>query len=103
MHEHLENFTDKAIRVVMKAQEESRRLGHNHLGSEQILLGLIGEGKGIAANTLKSAGIDLKVARKKVEEIIGRGSGLMSVQIPFTPRGKRVVERARNEAQQLGA
>ncbi|GJN01624.1 hypothetical protein PR202_ga18903 [Eleusine coracana subsp. coracana] len=68
-----ERFTEKAIKVIMLAQEEARRLGHNFVGTEQILLGLIGEGTGIAAKVLKSMGINLKDARVEVEKIIGRG------------------------------
>ncbi|KVH98191.1 AAA+ ATPase domain-containing protein [Cynara cardunculus var. scolymus] len=81
-----ERFTEKAIKVIMLAQEEARRLGHNFVGTEQILLGLIGEGTGIAAKVLKSMGINLKDARVEVEKIIGRGSGFVAVEIPFTPR-----------------
>ena len=97
-----ERFTEKAIKVVMLAQEEARRLGHNFVGTEQIMLGLIGEGTGIAAKVLKSMGISLKEARVEVEKIIGRGSGFVAVEIPFTPRAKRVLELALEEARQLG-
>jgi len=185
-----QRFTEKAIKVVMLAQEEARRLGHNFVGTEQvsefvlvvvvaracdskgklrrtsgargaerprfererasarrvyggrragsidsnaltrmrgtrcaratarardaradgdyfciraqIMLGLIGEGTGIAAKVLKSMGISLKEARIEVEKIIGRGSGFVAVEIPFTPRAKRVLELALEEARQLG-
>ena len=97
-----ERFTEKAIKVIMLAQEEARRLGHNFVGTEQILLGLIGEGTGIAAKTLKSMGVNLKDARIEVEKIIGRGSGFVAVEIPFTPRAKRVLELSWEEARQLG-
>ncbi len=97
-----ERFTEKAIKVIMLAQEEARRLGHNFVGTEQILLGLIGEGTGIAAKTLKSMGVNLKDARVEVEKIIGRGSGFVAVEIPFTPRAKRVLELSWDEARQLG-
>ncbi len=97
-----ERFTEKAIKVVMLAQEEARRLGHNFVGTEQILLGLIGEGTGIAAKVLKSMGVNLKEARVEVEKIIGRGSGFVAVEIPFTPRAKRVLELSLEEARQLG-
>lgn len=161
----------QAIKVVMLAQEEARRLGHNFVGTEQIMLGLIGEGTGIAAKArpaprrtlgplaarrrrgrirarrvvapgwgfgrlfapsapaggcpslqpsrvrlnvtrlppcaapsqvLKAMGINLKEARTEVEKIIGRGSGFVAVEIPFTPRAKRVLELALEEARQLG-
>ena len=86
----------------MLAQEEARRLGHNFVGTEQILLGLIGEGTGVAAKVLKSMGVNLKDARVEVEKIIGRGSGFVAVEIPFTPRAKRVLELSLEEARQLG-
>ncbi|VFQ81852.1 unnamed protein product [Cuscuta campestris] len=97
-----ERFTEKAIKVIMLSQEEARRLGHNFVGTEQILLGLIGEGTGIAAKVLKSVGINLKDARMEVEKIVGRGSGFVAIEIPFTPRAKRVLELSLEEARQLG-
>ncbi len=97
-----ERFTEKAIKVIMLAQEEARRLGHNFVGTEQILLGLIGEGTGVAAKVLRSMGVNLKDARIEVEKIIGRGSGFVAVEIPFTPRAKRVLELSLEEARQLG-
>ena len=69
----------------------------------QVLLGLIGESTGIAAKVLKSLGVQLKDARVEVEKIIGRGSGFVAVEIPFTPRAKRVLELSLEEARQLGA
>jgi ATP-dependent Clp protease ATP-binding subunit ClpC len=72
------------------------------VGTEQILLGLIGEGTGVAAKVLKSMGVNLKDARVEVEKIIGRGSGFVAVEIPFTPRAKRVLELSLEEARQLG-
>ena len=65
-----ERFTEKAIKVIMLAQEESRRLGHNFVGTEQILLGLIGEGTGVGPRALKTLGVTLKDARVEVEKII---------------------------------
>ena len=97
-----ERFTEKAIKVIMLAQEEARRLGHNFVGTEQILLGLIGEGTGVAAKVLKTLGVNLKDSRIEVEKIIGRGSGFVAVEIPFTPRAKRVLELSLEEARQLG-
>ena len=97
-----ERFTEKAIRVIMLAQEESRRLGHNFVGTEQLLLGLIAEGSGIASKTLKSMGVNIKEAREEVEKIIGRGCGFVAVEIPFTPRAKKVLELSWDEARQLG-
>lgn len=97
-----ERFTESAIKVIMLAQEESRRLGHNFVGTEQILLGLIGEENGVAAKSLKECGLTLAAARAEVETIIGRGSSRISVQIPFTPRARRVLELAWREARLLG-
>ncbi|CAA7056392.1 unnamed protein product [Microthlaspi erraticum] len=98
-----ERFTLEAIKVITLSQEEALRHGHNFVGTEQILLGLVGEGTGIAAKALKSMGINLKDARVEVEKIIGRGSGfVVAVEIPFTPRAKRVLELSLAEARQLG-
>ena len=97
-----ERFTEKAIKVIMLAQEEARRLGHNFVGTEQVLLGLIGEGTGEGPKVLKNMGVTLKDARMEVEKIIGRGSGFVAVEIPFTPRAKRVLELSLEEARQLG-
>lgn len=97
-----ERFTEKAIKVVMLSQEESRRLGHNFVGTEQILLGLIGEGTGVAFKVLRDEGLNLKDARMQVERIIGRGSGFVAVEIPFTPRAKRVLENSIEESRDLG-
>ena len=70
-----ERFTEKAIRVIMLAQEESRRLGHNFVGTEQLLLGLIAEGTGIASKTLKSMGVNIKEAREEVARRVLRKLG----------------------------
>ena len=96
-----ERFTEKAIKVIMLAQEEARRLGHNFVGTEQILLGLIGEGTGVAAKVLKSLGVNLKDSRIEVEKIIGRGSGFVAMEIPYTPRGIYVLDLSLEEARQL--
>jgi ATP-dependent Clp protease ATP-binding subunit ClpC len=97
-----EAFTEKAIKSIILAQEESRRLGHNFVGTEQILLGLLGEGSGIGARALQSAGVTLKAARVEVEKISGRGNFLVSVEIPFTEGTKGVFERSFAESQRLG-
>jgi len=98
-----ERFTEKAIKVIMLAQEESRRLGHNFVGTEVVLLGLIGEATGMAAQTLKGAGLNLKDARVEVENVLGRGTGFVAVEIPFTVACKRLLEFSWNEARQLGS
>lgn len=97
-----ERFTDTAIKVIRLAQEEARRLGHNFVGTEQILLGLIGEGTGVAAVVLQSLGITLQEVRAEIEKIIGRGSGFVAVEIPFTPRSKRVLELSLEESRSFG-
>lgn len=97
-----ELFTEKAIKAVMLAQNEARRTGHNLVGTEQVLLGLIGEGTSVAAKVLSDLGVTLQNARVEVEKIIGRGSGFVPAEIPFTPRVKRVFEQAMMEARQLG-
>ena len=97
-----ERFTDRARRVVVLAQEEARMLHHNYIGTEHILLGLIGEGEGVAAKALESLGISLEAVRQEVEEIIGRGQQAPPGHIAFTPRAKKVLELALREAQQLG-
>ena len=97
-----ERYTEKSIRVIMLAQEESRRLGHKFVGAEHLLLGIIGEGEGIGAKVLHSMGVYLKNARIEVEKIIRRGWGFVALKIPFTPRAKRVLELSLEEAYQLG-
>jgi ATP-dependent Clp protease ATP-binding subunit ClpC len=97
-----ERFTDKARRVVVLAQEEARMLDHNYIGTEHLLLGLIPEGEGVAAQALTTMGIGLDAVREQVEQIIGRGKGRPAGHIPFTPRAKKVLELALREALQLG-
>jgi ATP-dependent Clp protease ATP-binding subunit ClpA len=97
-----ERFTDRARRVVVLAEEEARMLHHNYIGTEHILLGLIGEGEGVAAKTLESLGVSLDVVRQQVEEIIGQGQQPPSDSIPFTPRAKKVFELSLRESLQLG-
>ena len=93
-----ERFTDRARRVVVLAQEEARRLNHNYIGTEHILLGLVREGEGVAAQALESLGISLEAVRAQVEEIIGRGGQAPADHIPFTPRAKKVLEFSLREA-----
>ena len=97
-----EHFSKEAIKVIMLAQEEARRLGHNLVGSEQVLLGLIGENTSVAAKVLNDLGINIKNARVEVEKIIGRGSRFVSAEIPFTPKMKRVFDKSFEAARQLG-
>jgi Clp amino terminal domain, pathogenicity island component/UvrB/uvrC motif len=98
-----ERFTDRARRVVVLAQDEARMLNHDYIGTEHVLLGLIHEGKGVAAKALESLGISLAAVREQVEETIGRGQQeAPSGHIPFTPRAKKVLELSLREALQLG-
>ena len=97
-----EHFTDKSVKAIMLSQEEARRLGHNFVGTEQILLGLIAEGTGVAAKVLIDLGVTLQDTRKQVEKVIGRGTGYVPAEIPFTPKVKRVFEQSFEEARQLG-
>jgi ATP-dependent Clp protease ATP-binding subunit ClpA len=97
-----ERFTDQARRVVVLAQEEARNLGHGYIGTEHILLGLLSEGEGLAAQALGALEITLDAARAQVSEIIGAGTGQPAGHIPFTPRTKKVLELSLREAQRLG-
>src|SRR5208282_2436739 len=97
-----ERFTDRARRVVVLAQEEARVLHHSYIGTEHILLGLIREGEGVAAQALESLGISLEAVRQHVGEITGQGQQAPSGHIPFTPRAKKVLELSLREALQLG-
>jgi ATP-dependent Clp protease ATP-binding subunit ClpC len=97
-----ERFTDRARRVVVLAQEEARRLNHNYIGTEHLLLGLVHEGEGVAAKALEALDISLEAVRTQVEEIIGRGGQAPAGHIPFTPRAKKVLENGLREALQLG-
>ena len=97
-----ERFTDRARRVIVLAQEEARRLEHNYIGTEHLLLGLIHEGDGVAAKAMEMTGIKLEDARLAVTELIGEGEKPVEGHIPFTPRAKRVFELSFREALQLG-
>ena len=96
-----EYFNEKAIKNVVLAQEEARNTGHNLVGTEHILLGVIGEGTSTAANLLADFGINLEPTRELAIEIVGKGSGFIPANIPFTPKAKRILEQAFNEARQL--
>ena len=97
-----ERFTEGAVKVIMISQEEARRMGHNFVGTEQLLLGVIGQKHGIGARALKKMKLTLKKLRKEIELYIGRGKGYVSSDIPFTPRAKRVLEIALQESKDLG-
>ena len=96
-----ERFTDRARHAVVLAQEEARRLHHNYIGTEHILLGLLGEPGGLAFRALERFGMSLDGAREEVRAIAGTGKSSLSGHIPFTPRAKKTLELALREAQQL--
>ena len=97
-----QRFTDRGRRAVHLAQEEARLLGHNYLGTEHLLLGLLYEGEGVAARALASLGITREGVRGQVEEIIGHGPSPVTGPVPFTPRTKKVLELSLREALALG-
>jgi len=94
-------FTERAQKVLYFAQEEARALNHNYIGTEHILLGLVREGEGIAAQALKNLGVQLETIRSKVEALIGRGDVPGEI-VGYTPRAKRVLELSMAEARRLG-
>ncbi len=97
-----DKFTERARKVMSLARREAQRLHHEYIGTEHILLGLVQEGQGVAANVLKSLEIDLDKLRREVEKIVKPGPATEpAVQIPFTPRAKKVVELALEEANTL--
>ncbi len=97
-----ERFTTRARKVIVLAQEEALRLRHNFIGTEHLLLGLIAEDEGVAAQVLVSLNVTLDEAREQVEGIVGCGEEETSGQAPFTPRSKKVLELALRESLQLG-
>lgn len=97
-----DRFTERGLRALALAQEEARRLSHDHAGTEHLLLGLIHDRGGLAAETLSSLGINLGAVREQVEDILGRGRSEPPEHIPYTPRARRVLELAQREAFQLG-
>jgi len=99
-----ERFTDQARRVVVLAQEEARMLSHNYIGTEHILLALVHEGMGVAAQALESLGVAEEEARQQVEEVVGRGQqDPPRGDIPFMPRAKKTLELSLREAIALGS
>ena len=97
-----ERFTERARKVVVLAQEEAWVLRHNYIGTEHLLLGLLREEEGVAARVLMALGVTLEEARERVESIVGYGTEGPGMQVPFTPRSKKVLVLALREATRLG-
>jgi len=99
----LNRFTQRAQKAILLAQQEAKRLNHDYLGTEHMLLGLVALGEGVAAQALQDLGIDLKKVRREVEKMVGTGDNILLIgEVPFTPRAKKVLELAVQEAQDMG-
>jgi ATP-dependent Clp protease ATP-binding subunit ClpC len=101
MANQFDKFTERARKVLTLAQEEAQRFNHNYIGTEHLLLGLVREGEGVAARVLTNMGVQLPKVRSAVEFIIGRGEGAVIGEIGLTPRAKKVIELAIDEARRL--
>ena len=97
-----ERFTERARQVVVLAQDEARRLRHDYIGTEHLLLALLREEKGVAARVLESLDITVEEVRAQIARIVGQGDEVTTGQIPFTPRAKNVLELSLREAMGLG-
>lgn len=98
-----ERFTDRARKVMRLANQEARRFNHKYLGTEHILLGLVGEGSGVAANVLKNFGVDPREIRLEVKKMGQRGPDVVTLhRLPPTPGAKKVIEYSMEEARNLG-
>jgi len=98
-----DRFTDRAKKVMNLARQEAQRFNHEYLGTEHILLGLVQEGSGVAANVLRQMSIDLSKIRSEVEKLVKTGPSMVTMgQLPFTPRAKKVLELSMEEASNLG-
>src|SRR6266581_9462747 len=101
MANRFDKFTERARKVLMLAQEEAQRFNHNYIGTENLLLGLVREGEGVAAKVLGNLGVELNQVREAVEAMIGRGDRIVLGEIGLTPRAKKVIELAVDEAHRL--
>src|SRR5213076_81552 len=101
MADRFDKFTERARKVISLAQEEAERFQHNYIGTEHLLLGLVREGEGVAAKVLSNLGVELNKVRSAVEFIIGRGDRIVLGEIGLTPRAKKVIELAVDEARRL--
>jgi len=97
-----ERFTERARQVIVLAQDEARGLGHNYIGTEHILLGVLREEEGLAARVLRALGIDSAGVRAQVVRVIGQGDEAVTGQIPFTPHAKKALDLSLREALSLG-
>jgi ATP-dependent Clp protease ATP-binding subunit ClpC len=98
-----DRFTERARKVMGLARQEAQRFGHDYIGTEHVLLGLVQEGNGVAAQVLKNLDVEMKKIRIEVEKLVKNGTNTVSMgQLPFTPRAKKVLELALEEAQSLG-
>ncbi|MCK4994371.1 MAG: ATP-dependent Clp protease ATP-binding subunit [Candidatus Omnitrophica bacterium] len=98
-----DRFTERARKVILLAKEESKRFNHDYIGTEHILLGLIKEGEGVASAVLQNLGLNLDMIRLETEKLVQPGpSTVTSGDIPFTPKAKKVIELAMDEARSLG-
>jgi ATP-dependent Clp protease ATP-binding subunit ClpC len=100
--DRFDKFTDRARKVLTLAQDEAQRFNHNYIGTEHLLLGLVREGEGVAARVLENMNVELPKVRTAVEVIIGRGDRPVVGEVGLTPRAKRVIELAIDEARRLG-
>src|SRR3974390_2591056 len=101
MAEGFDKFTERGRKVLTLAQEEAQRFNHNYIGTEHLLLGLVREGDGVAAKVLSSLNVELTKVRSAVEFIIGRGGRIVLGEMGLTPRAKKVIELAVDEARRL--
>src|SRR5215207_1953547 len=101
MPDRFDKFTERARKVLQLAQEEAQRFNHNYIGTEHLLLGLVREGEGVAAKVLANLGVELHKVRSAVECVIGRGDRTVTGDIGLTPRAKKVIELAVDEARRL--
>ena len=101
MNDTFEKFTERARKVLSLAQDEAQRFNHNYIGTEHLLLGLVREGDGIAAKALMNLGVELEEVRRNVEFIVGRGDRIVLGEIGLTPRAKKVMELAVDEARRM--
>ena len=101
MNEKFERFTERARKVLSLAQDEAQRFGHSYIGTEHLLLGLVREGDGVAAKALQNLGTELDEVRRAVEFIVGRGDRIALGEIGLTPRAKKVMELAVDEARRM--